>query len=209
MEAMRCLKRRISDAIYRQLVADAHAAAEAASPVDSAVSAGLANSPQFPSPRLGLGCELGRGLDPPGRSRERRTGMGNWVIICHGRARGVGPVQVPADSELTFWVNEGQEASVAAAALIVTELMRNPVDVDSLQQLITKAWPDHKVDWSRTSGAGGQWVEDLDLKGDADIECVGVLDLTSRQFTRWADGRSTLGRVLGQYSGNVHMICCR
>ncbi len=26
MEAMRCLKRRISDAVYRQLIADAHAA---------------------------------------------------------------------------------------------------------------------------------------------------------------------------------------
>jgi hypothetical protein len=40
MEAMRCLKRRISDAIYRQLVADARAAAEAVEPVGSDVSAG-------------------------------------------------------------------------------------------------------------------------------------------------------------------------
>jgi transposase len=40
MEAMRCLKRRISDAIYRQLVADARAAAEAADKVGSGVSAG-------------------------------------------------------------------------------------------------------------------------------------------------------------------------
>ena len=40
MEAIRCLKRRISDAIYRQLVADAHAAAATDSEVASAVSAG-------------------------------------------------------------------------------------------------------------------------------------------------------------------------
>ena len=39
MEAIRCLKRRISDAIYRQLVADAHAAA-AEGPVGGEVSAG-------------------------------------------------------------------------------------------------------------------------------------------------------------------------
>jgi transposase len=40
LEAMRCLKRRISDAIYRQLVADARAAAETDDYVGSAVSAG-------------------------------------------------------------------------------------------------------------------------------------------------------------------------
>jgi len=40
MEAIRCLKRRISDAIYRQLVADAHAAAETDREVASTVSAG-------------------------------------------------------------------------------------------------------------------------------------------------------------------------
>ncbi|MGA7690051.1 MAG: transposase, partial [Jiangellales bacterium] len=39
LEAIRCLKRRISDAIYRQLVADAHAAA-AEGPVGGEVSAG-------------------------------------------------------------------------------------------------------------------------------------------------------------------------
>jgi len=40
LEAIRCLKRRISDAIYRQLVADAHAAAAAEGPVGGEVSAG-------------------------------------------------------------------------------------------------------------------------------------------------------------------------
>ena len=40
LEAIRCLKRRISDAIYRQLVADAHAAAQTDSDVGSTVSAG-------------------------------------------------------------------------------------------------------------------------------------------------------------------------
>ena len=40
LEAIRCLKRRISDAIYRQLVADAHAAAQEEGHVDSGVSAG-------------------------------------------------------------------------------------------------------------------------------------------------------------------------
>jgi len=36
MEALRCLKRRISDAVYRQLVADANAAAADARPFDEA-----------------------------------------------------------------------------------------------------------------------------------------------------------------------------
>ncbi len=40
MEAMRCLKRRISDAIYRQLLADTHAATQTDGDVGSAVSAG-------------------------------------------------------------------------------------------------------------------------------------------------------------------------
>ena len=40
LEAIRCLKRRISDAIYRQLVADARAAATAEGPVGGEVSAG-------------------------------------------------------------------------------------------------------------------------------------------------------------------------
>ena len=40
LEAIRCLKRRISDAIYRQLVADARAAAETGSDVGRVVSAG-------------------------------------------------------------------------------------------------------------------------------------------------------------------------
>jgi transposase len=40
LEAMRCLKRRISDAIYRQLVADARAAAETANQIGGRVSAG-------------------------------------------------------------------------------------------------------------------------------------------------------------------------
>ena len=35
LEAMRCLKRRISDALYRQLVADAKAAADASLDVDA------------------------------------------------------------------------------------------------------------------------------------------------------------------------------
>ena len=40
LEAIRCLKRRISDAIYRQLVTDAHAAAETDGDLASTVSAG-------------------------------------------------------------------------------------------------------------------------------------------------------------------------
>jgi hypothetical protein len=40
LEAIRCLKRRISDAIYRQLVTDAHAAATAEGPVGGEASAG-------------------------------------------------------------------------------------------------------------------------------------------------------------------------
>ncbi len=40
MEAMRCLKRRLSDVVYRQLVADAQPAALEASPVEAGTGPG-------------------------------------------------------------------------------------------------------------------------------------------------------------------------
>jgi hypothetical protein len=135
--------------------------------------------------------------------------MGNWVIICHGGADpDAGPVQVPTGSELQLWTNEGMKIKVAAAKIIVEELLRNPVDVDSLQKLIDRAWPG--VKWDATFGAAGEWVTALLLHGDPDIGCVGVVDLEQRTFARWTSTKVvTLKSLLAQYTGHVHLICCR
>jgi hypothetical protein len=136
--------------------------------------------------------------------------VGNWVIVCHGT---IDPdrdrIQVPDGTELRFWVNEGQPANVGAAEQIVEELRRNPVELDSLQHLIDRTWP-QGVRWDATHGTGGQWVQALLLHGDATIDCVGVLDLTTRRFQRWRTTTvTTLQQLLQARHGTIHLICCR
>lgn len=137
--------------------------------------------------------------------------MGNYVIICHGGAEpDAGPVQVPEGSELQFWVNEGQPAYVGPAKDILAELLRNPTDVGDLQRFIARTWTNPQVRWDETHGRAGDWVTALGLHGDDDVDCVGVADLTTRTFTRWNRAHeTTLKRVLADYPGNLHLICCR
>jgi transposase len=49
MEAPRCLKRRLSDVIYRQLVRDAHAAARAIAEADPGGHCGATKNPARPT----------------------------------------------------------------------------------------------------------------------------------------------------------------
>ena len=137
--------------------------------------------------------------------------MPNWVIICHGRPdTDRGTVHVPDNvQELTFWVNEGQPALVSQAELIITELQRNPAELASLQALIDKIWGP-KVDWLAVQGAAGQPVQGLYLWGDPGIDCVGVLNLDTRQFVRWSDATEVpMVNKLKSYPGSIHLICCR
>lgn len=137
--------------------------------------------------------------------------MGNWVIICHGdQDRDRGTTIVPEGTELRFWVNEGQPATVGAALTIVRELERNPTDIDILQKMIDHTEWGSGVRWEATFAHGGQGVQALYLWGDPTITCVGTLNLDTRQFQRWTTtAEETLERVLRAHPGHVHLICCR
>jgi hypothetical protein len=142
----------------------------------------------------------------------RDSALGNYVIVCHGASRpDWGNVEVPHGSELQFWVNEGQPAKVAAADLILTELKRNPLDVEGIQKLIDRAWPGVGVQWTQTLGTGGKWVTALELGGDDNYDFVGVTNLQNGHCLRWNGAyRTKLKSVLADYpNSNLNIICCR